>query len=187
MLATLGRAPFDNHDDYVVEPKWDGFRVIAMMRGDSVQLFSRNLHPFTNLFRPITEALKDFPVPVVLDGEVVVFDKRGRPDFDALQGRLRPRKGRPTAILEAVAGEVRTPVFGLPLIHKRVRLLIQVRGEAGGGAFNVLEGRAGSMRWSPAPGGERHVRAGVDRHMPDVQVERPRLHPGGCRGGQERP
>lgn len=48
MLATLGRAPFDN-PAWVYEPKWDGFRVIAMMRGGSVQLLSRNLHSFTKL------------------------------------------------------------------------------------------------------------------------------------------
>ena len=65
MLAMLGRTPFDD-PAFVYEPKWDGFRVIAMMRAGSVQLLSRNLHPFTNLFRPITEALKDFPTSLVL-------------------------------------------------------------------------------------------------------------------------
>lgn len=32
MLATLGRAPFDD-PAWVYEPKWDGFRFIAMIRG----------------------------------------------------------------------------------------------------------------------------------------------------------
>ncbi len=76
---------------WVYEPKWDGFRVIAMMRGGSVQLLSRNLHPFTALFRPITEALKGFPTTLVLDGEAVILDKQGHPDFEALQGWLRPQ------------------------------------------------------------------------------------------------
>ena len=70
----LGRAPFDD-PEWVYEPKWDGFRAIAMMRGDSVQLLSRNLHPFTKLFRPVTEALKGFPTTLVLDREAVILDK----------------------------------------------------------------------------------------------------------------
>lgn len=65
MLATLGRAPFDD-PAWAYEPKWGGFRVIAMMRGGSVQLLSRNLHPFTALFRPITESLKGFPTLTLL-------------------------------------------------------------------------------------------------------------------------
>ena len=60
MLATLGRAPFDD-PAWVYEPKWDGFRVIAMMRGGSVQLLSRNLHPFTALFRADHRGAQGFP------------------------------------------------------------------------------------------------------------------------------
>ncbi len=98
MLATLGGTPFDD-PEWVFEPKWDGFRVIAMMREDSVQLLSRNLNEFTKLFRPIAEALQNFPVRLVLDGEAVAIGQRGRPDFEALLGWLRPRNARPTARL----------------------------------------------------------------------------------------
>ncbi len=75
MLATMGRAPFDD-PAWVYESKWDGFRVLAFVRGDSVQLLSRNLHPFTTLFRPITEAPRDFPTSLVLDGEVVAIERK---------------------------------------------------------------------------------------------------------------
>jgi ATP dependent DNA ligase domain len=86
MLATLGRAPFDD-PVWVYEPKWDGFRVIAMTRGGSVQLLSRNLHPFTALFRPISEALEGFPTPLV-SSEI---DRRAPRD---LRGGLLARSHR---------------------------------------------------------------------------------------------
>jgi ATP-dependent DNA ligase len=41
MLATLVDQPFDSKD-WVYETKWDGFRLVAEVRRDSVRLFSRN-------------------------------------------------------------------------------------------------------------------------------------------------
>ncbi len=80
--------------DWTYEPKWDGFRVIATVRDGSVRLLSRNGHPFTRLFGPVSDALRGFPASVVLDGEVVAITDEGRPDFEALQQRLRPREGK---------------------------------------------------------------------------------------------
>jgi bifunctional non-homologous end joining protein LigD len=80
--------------DWVYEPKWDGFRVLASIRDGSVRLISRNGASFTNLFGPVTDALRGFPTSVVLDGEVIAINDRGQPDFEALQARLRPRNGK---------------------------------------------------------------------------------------------
>jgi len=80
--------------DWTYEPKWDGFRVLASIRDGSVRLISRNGHSFTNLFWPISDALRGFPTSLVLDGEVVAINDQGRPDFEALQQRLRPRNGK---------------------------------------------------------------------------------------------
>jgi hypothetical protein len=41
MLATLVDQPFDSKD-WVYETKWDGSRLVAEVRRDSVRLFSRN-------------------------------------------------------------------------------------------------------------------------------------------------
>ncbi len=95
MIPRLGRTPF-NDASWIYEPKLDGFRVIAKINRRTVQLLSRNQYPFTNLFRPITEALTEFPISLILDGEIVVLDHKGRPDFQELQRWLRPR-GRTTS------------------------------------------------------------------------------------------
>jgi bifunctional non-homologous end joining protein LigD len=80
--------------DWTYEPKWDGFRVLASVRDGSVRLISRNGHSFTNLFGPVSDALRGFPVSILIDGEVVAINDKGQPDFEALQARLRPRHGK---------------------------------------------------------------------------------------------
>ena len=80
--------------DWTYEPKWDGFRMIATVRDGSVHLFSRNGRSFTRVFGPVSDALRRFPASLVLDGEVLAITDEDRPDFEALQQRLRPRKGK---------------------------------------------------------------------------------------------
>lgn len=68
----LGRADkMFASSDWVYEPKWDGFRVLASVRDGVIRLISRNGHPFTNLFGPVTDARRGFPTTILLDGEVI--------------------------------------------------------------------------------------------------------------------
>jgi len=94
MLTEGSRHAF-NDPEWVYEPKWDGFRVVALIRNHAVRLLSRNLHSFTGTFRPVTDALREFPTTLVLDGEVVVLNEQGLPDFEALQQWLRPHRHMP--------------------------------------------------------------------------------------------
>lgn len=84
MLATPAAEPFD-HPDWIFEMKWDGYRAVAEIRDGEVALYSRNLLPLNRKFAPIAEALKVCRFEAVLDGEIVVVDDRGRPDFQQLQ------------------------------------------------------------------------------------------------------
>ncbi len=71
--------------DWSYEPKWDGFRVLATIRDGHVRLVSRNGHSFTNLFGPVSDALRGFPTSILLDGEVIAINDKGQPDFEASQ------------------------------------------------------------------------------------------------------
>ncbi len=93
MLLQKADAMFSS-PDWTYEPKWDGFRIIATIRDGSMRLLSRNGHSFTKLFGPVADALRGFPTSLVLDGEVIVINEKGQPDFEALQQRLRPRDGK---------------------------------------------------------------------------------------------
>ena len=77
-------------EGWVYEPKWDGFRSIAFVDGGEVHLQSRNGKPLTRYFPELTVPEGRY----VLDGEIVLFDDRGRQDFDALGQRIHPAKSR---------------------------------------------------------------------------------------------
>jgi bifunctional non-homologous end joining protein LigD len=84
MLATPVAKPFD-HPDWIFEVKWDGYRAVAEIRDGRVSLYSRNGISFDKKFFPIADSLRKFGFDAVLDGEIVVVDDQGRPDFQALQ------------------------------------------------------------------------------------------------------
>ena len=88
MLATLVDQPFDSKD-WVYETKWDGFRLVAEVRRDSVRLFSRNGIEVTARYPSIAQALRTIPGPCVIDGELVALDAKGRSRFQLLQNALR--------------------------------------------------------------------------------------------------
>ncbi len=92
MLATLTREPFDD-PDWIFEVKWDGYRAIAEIRDGKVSLYSRNLVSFNRKFHPVTESLGRFRFDAVLDGEIVVVDDRGQPDFQMLQDYRKLGRG----------------------------------------------------------------------------------------------
>jgi bifunctional non-homologous end joining protein LigD len=92
MLATLIREPFD-HPDWIFEVKWDGYRAVAEIQNGSASLYSRNLISFNQRYSPITDSLKKFRFEAILDGEIVVVDDRGYPDFQMLQDYQKSGRG----------------------------------------------------------------------------------------------
>ncbi len=84
MLATAVREPFDR-PGWIFEVKWDGYRAVAEVRSGAVSLYSRNGISFARKFASVAETLQKSGLDAVLDGEIVVVDDLGRPDFQALQ------------------------------------------------------------------------------------------------------
>ncbi|HYL03046.1 MAG TPA: non-homologous end-joining DNA ligase [Steroidobacteraceae bacterium] len=72
------------------EPKLDGYRVIAFVRGGSVTLRSRRGLDLTPFFPEIAVELADQAVgQMIIDGEIVALDAAGKPSFNALQNRAQ--------------------------------------------------------------------------------------------------
>ena len=84
MLAVLVNKPFDRAG-WQYEVKWDGYRALAFLNKNKIDIKSRNDKSFNEKFYPVTKALNDLQMSAVLDGEVVVVDKNGISDFGALQ------------------------------------------------------------------------------------------------------
>jgi len=81
-------------EDWIFEPKWDGFRALIFRDKDEILIQSRDEKPlnryFPELLPPLQEAL---PARCVLDGEIVIV-KDNELDFDLLQLRLHPAASR---------------------------------------------------------------------------------------------
>jgi bifunctional non-homologous end joining protein LigD len=93
MLAQPGDAPF-RAAGWLFELKYDGFRLLAWKDGERVTLRYRGGGDATALFPEVARAVAALPVDsAVIDGELVVLDAAGRPEFQALQGRARLRRG----------------------------------------------------------------------------------------------
>jgi len=85
MLATLVDQPF-HLPGWVYEEKYDGYRILAYKEGDRVSLMSRNGKDRTETFSDVAEALASLPDrALLLDGEVVAFDRRLVSRFQLLQ------------------------------------------------------------------------------------------------------
>ena len=85
MLATLVRAPF-HKPGWVYEEKYDGIRILAYKEGSRVRLVSRNEIDRTSGFPGIADAVRALkPATLLLDGEVVVFDRKKVSRFQLLQ------------------------------------------------------------------------------------------------------
>jgi bifunctional non-homologous end joining protein LigD len=84
MLATLVDKPFDA-PGWQYEIKWDGYRTLAFVNEGEVELKSRNDKSFNEKFYPIYDALGQWEINAVVDGEIVVVKDNGVSDFGALQ------------------------------------------------------------------------------------------------------
>jgi bifunctional non-homologous end joining protein LigD len=84
MLATTGKKIF-NDPDWIYELKWDGYRALAHIEEGKVDLYSRNGISFNSKFPKLVEDLEQVENNVILDGEIVVLNKDGISQFQALQ------------------------------------------------------------------------------------------------------
>jgi ATP-dependent DNA ligase len=99
MLAKLSRE-MPVGDNFVYEPKWDGFRCIVFRDGDDIELGSRNERPLTRYFPELLPALRaNLPERCVVDGEIVIPGDNGL-DFDALLQRIHPAASRVNMLAE---------------------------------------------------------------------------------------
>ena len=81
-------------DDWIFEPKWDGFRALVFRDGKDVMIQSRDEKPLNRYFPELLEPLQTtLPERCVLDGEIVIVNDNEL-DFDALQLRLHPAASR---------------------------------------------------------------------------------------------
>lgn len=118
MLASIGKAPFDNKD-WLFEMKYDGYRAIAEVNNGDVKLYSRNQLSFNQKYKKVVEALKALEHEVVLDGEVVALNKEGNPEFQLLQNYQQSSKGNLLYYVFDLLYLNGYELFDLPLVERK--------------------------------------------------------------------
>lgn len=137
-LATLVEAP--PAGDWIYEIKYDGYRIMARIEAGEVTLFSRNGHDWTARMAPQAKALAKLGLgDSWLDGEAVVLDEQGMPDFQALQN----------AFDEARSGDILYFLFDAPWLDgvDQRELPVEQRRAA---LLDRLPKRRGPLRFSEA-------------------------------------
>lgn len=85
-------------ENWLYEPKWDGFRCVAFRDGSKVSLQSKAGQPLARYFPEIVGALLSLkPRQFALDGEIVIPEGNGL-SFDKLLQRLHPAESRITKL-----------------------------------------------------------------------------------------
>ncbi|WP_095047492.1 DNA ligase D [Pseudomonas sp. Irchel s3h9] len=105
-LATLVDSAPEGQWSY--EIKFDGYRIMARIDHDQVQLFTRNGHDWTHKLPQQAKAVAALGLESAwLDGEMVVANEQGVPDFQALQNAFEA--GR--------SGNILYYLFDLPYLN----------------------------------------------------------------------
>jgi bifunctional non-homologous end joining protein LigD len=129
MLCQTAEAPFSS-SDWVFELKYDGFRMLAFGGAGQAALRYRSTQDPTDRYPELTSSLRALPIPgLVLDGEIVMWDGEGKPDFHKLS--FRGQLHRTSEIARAAMSEPVTYVVfdllgaagydlrGLPLLVRK--------------------------------------------------------------------
>lgn len=95
ILPVSGPLPADQAR-YAFEPKWDGFRALVYVEAGGLRVRSRRGTELTDRCRELAGLARAVGADALLDGELVVLASDGRPDFEALRGRVfNGRQGGP--------------------------------------------------------------------------------------------
>ncbi|HEX6133027.1 MAG TPA: DNA ligase D [Longimicrobiales bacterium] len=131
-LATLEVAAPDG-EDWIHEIKYDGYRLLAWVDGDRVQLLTRNRKDWTDRFAAVAEALGGLGLgDSVLDGEVAVELEGGVTSFQALQNVLADsERGRLKFFIFDILRDAGRDLRARPLLERKLRLEELLKGSDG--------------------------------------------------------
>ncbi len=72
--------------DWIYEIKFDGYRALALRGGSEARVLSRNEKDLGRKFPEVVDSIFELDVQVVIiDGEIVALDEKGRSCFQLLQ------------------------------------------------------------------------------------------------------
>lgn len=89
MLAKIGKHTLLDNEELIFEPKLDGVRALCEVSPTGMKFYSRNGIDITDRFPEFKFRKAINAKHCILDGEIIVDNKKGFPDFNLLQGRTQ--------------------------------------------------------------------------------------------------
>ncbi|HWK66111.1 MAG TPA: non-homologous end-joining DNA ligase [Rhizobiaceae bacterium] len=88
MMPTLVAKPPEG-DRWFHEIKYDGYRTQIIISGSEARAYTRRGHDWTDKYRILVDAARElFGRDIHIDGELIVQDESGRPDFGKLRSSI---------------------------------------------------------------------------------------------------
>jgi DNA ligase-1 len=107
-----------------VEDKFDGIRAQLHRGAKRVEIFSRDLRRITDQFPELAERARQFEDEVILDGEIVAFERGRRLTFFDLQKRLG-RKNEGADLFAGASADVPVVFIAFDLLWRNGRSLLK--------------------------------------------------------------
>ncbi len=146
ILSPIATGSGDLTGPHLLEPAWDGHRMLATRVGDSIRLAAADFRDWTNAFPSPVRALARLPArTLAIDGVVCVFDDRGAPSFTDLRTKVAATSMVSSAVmicwdlLSIDDEDLRTK----PLAERRARLATLIEGA--GGSLMLSQALDGSL------------------------------------------
>jgi bifunctional non-homologous end joining protein LigD len=115
----------------VWELKHDGYRALLIKEGERTSMLTRRGNDLLSLFPEIAVDLKKLP-DIAIDGELVMLDEKGKPEFHQLRGRCAIRdpgsigvaaRAKPAAVFAFDVLQLRgKDLRALPLLKRKAAL-----------------------------------------------------------------
>ena len=110
-------------DEWLYEPKLDGYRALVLKDAERLLVLSRNHKDLTRMYPKVAAAGQRLNArQAVIDGEVVALAEDGRPSFQALQHRTSHPKHRIVFYAFDVLHLDGRDLMNEPLLRRRARL-----------------------------------------------------------------
>lgn len=109
----------------LIEPAWDGHRVLATRVGEDVRIAAQDFRDWTQTFPAAARALQKLAAnKIAIDGVVCVLDERGVPSFDKLREAVAAGKAVTDAVVICwdLLWEGEDDLRKVPLAERRRRL-----------------------------------------------------------------
>jgi DNA ligase 1 len=124
--VTGGRLPVETPAATTVyaEDKFDGIRAQLHRSAERAEIFSRDLKRITDQFPELAQQARRFDVDLILDGEIIAFERERKLTFFDLQKRLG-RKNDGADLFDAASADVPVAFIAFDLLWLNGRSLLR--------------------------------------------------------------